>query len=148
MDCRLWIQSNGSLSQDSQQYGSWLWASPDHPQKPQVVKVGNHGAQQSLNSVVYTAVTQSMVVQAVSTTVSSWQSKSLNSGNPGITTPTDLNIPRNTELPSIQNNSNVLADFEAQLREIDKAIEGTDFDRTTFVQGKRKWEFNYNFPTI
>ena len=92
-DCRLWIQSNGSLSQDSQQYGPWLRASPDRLQKPQVVKVGNHGAQQSLDGAEYSAVTQTMVVQAVSTAVSSPQSKSLNSGNPGITTPVDLNIP-------------------------------------------------------
>lgn len=28
------------------------------------------------------------------------------------------------------------ADFEAQIREIDKAIEETDFDRTTFGQAK------------
>ena len=36
-DCRLWIQSNGSLSREEQQYGPWLKASPDHLQKPQLV---------------------------------------------------------------------------------------------------------------
>ncbi|KAK9984749.1 hypothetical protein SO802_034274 [Lithocarpus litseifolius] len=63
-DYRLWIQSNGSLSQDSQQYGPWLRAGPDRLQKPQVVKVGTHGPQQSLYGAAYTTVAQSMVVQS------------------------------------------------------------------------------------
>ena len=36
--------------------------------------------------------------------------------------PADLHAPQNLELPSIQKNS-ILADFEAQIREIDKELE-------------------------
>ena len=45
-DCRLWIQNNGSLNKDAQPYGPWLRASPDHLQKPQVVRVSGQDTHQ------------------------------------------------------------------------------------------------------
>ena len=40
-DCRIWLQSRGTLQPHDQQYGAWLRAKPDNLQHPQRVQVNN-----------------------------------------------------------------------------------------------------------
>lgn len=114
-DCPLWMQSNGSLSRDKQQYGPWLRASPDCLQKPQVVRVKGHDTQRGDRGA--TSIRRVVTEQGQSTVgsvVPMSYHDSVICGN--------IHSPQNLEFPSIQNNS-IPVDFEAQLKEIDKALE-------------------------
>ena len=123
-DCRLWIKSNGSLNRDAQPYGPWLRASPDRLQKPQVVRVScqdthqvNHSTK-SLGNLCRTAVEH---VGSIGYTL---QHKLLSNPNISITSsPPVHHVPEDLEFPSIQKILAIPIDFEAQIREIDRALE-------------------------
>ena len=133
-DCRLWIQSKGSLSRDIQQYGPWLRASSDRLQKPQVVRVRGHDTQCDWGSAKSVSVQSNETIQGQNTV---GPVVSMINQNPDISVnvePAGLYAPQNLELPSIQKNS-TLADFEAQIRDIDQELERKVLKESLSVEG-------------
>ncbi|KAL0000259.1 hypothetical protein SO802_019861 [Lithocarpus litseifolius] len=115
-DCRIWIPSNGSLSWDAQQYGPWLQASSDRLQKPQVVRVRGRDTQKGdRGSAKSASVRSTETVQGQNTMgpmVPICNQDPVFSGN---IAPFDFSL-------QFKKNS-IPADFEAQIREIDKELE-------------------------
>ena len=109
----MWIQSNGSLSREEQQYGPWLWANLDHLQKPQVVRVRSYDMSQD-NRETATGVSIRRIAKVQGQNMVDMVETQRNH-DPNIFRNNVLNdryIPQNLEFPLIQKTL-ISTDFEA-----------------------------------
>ena len=112
------------MNKDAQPYGPWLRASPDHLQKPQVVRVSGQDTHQVNHGTKSPGNLRRTVAEQVRSTGDMVQHKVLLNPNiSGTSSPPVHHVPKDPEFPSIQKISAIPIDFEAHIREIDRVLE-------------------------
>ena len=112
------------MNKDAQPYGPWLRASPDHLQKPQVVRVSGQDTHQVNHGTKSPGNLRRTVAEQVRSTGDMVQHKLLLNPNiSGTSSPPVHHVPKDPEFPSIQKISAIPIDFEAHIREIDRVLE-------------------------